>query len=161
MVVVGVQETCRGIVVDAQLHPDHLGADSDGGIHDARHRLRLAEDVDHIDRLPDVGEVRHDGLAQDRLADRDRIDGDDPEALALEILHDEVAGPVPVRAGTDHGNGPGAPKDGRKLLVRVCAGAARRSRRVVWITGEAGVRREDLERAGHTLDGTRRRACGW
>ncbi len=102
---------CRRLVVaDAKLHPHHLGADGDGVVHDGADEVRGAEHVHHVDRFGDVAQAGVDPLAQQVFAGGARIDRDHAVAFALEVLHDEVTRPVPVRRGADHGDG----ADGRE-----------------------------------------------
>ena len=42
-------------VQHAKLHPDRLGLDCDGFIHDTGGIVTIAEDIDHIDRFGNVG----------------------------------------------------------------------------------------------------------
>src|SRR4029078_7879498 len=82
----------RGLVVAyAELHPHHLGADADRLARDAERRVGRTENVDDVTRLFYVDERGIDLLAEDLFAGLARIDGDDGEALLLEILHGEIA----------------------------------------------------------------------
>ena len=111
---------CGGLVVaDAQLHPDHLGADGDGVVDDRSDRIRGAEDIDHVDLVGNVAQTGVDLLAQLLLARGAGIDRDDAVAFALQILHHEVAGPVPVGRGADHGDGAHRRQDAAQLRVGV------------------------------------------
>ena len=67
------------------------GASSDG-----------AEHVDHVDLVGDVAERGVDRSPSRVLPAMRRIDRDHAIAFALQVLHHEVAGPVPVRRGADH-----------------------------------------------------------
>jgi len=109
----------RRVVAYADLHPQHLGADGDGVIGERSGGLGIAEDVDHVDALGNVLQVTVDGLAENRLANRARVDRDDTEPLALQILHGEIAGPVPVRGGADHGDDARAIQDRSQVLVAI------------------------------------------
>ena len=91
----------RRVVADAQLHPHDLGADGDRVGDDAGRLVGRAEHVDHVDFVRDVAQRRVDRLAEQGLAGYARIDRDHAIALALQVLHDEVAGPVPVRRRAD------------------------------------------------------------
>ena len=95
----------RGIVAYAKLHPDHLGADRDGIIDDGANRLRRSEYVHHIDRVGNVAQAGVNPLPQQVLPRGAGVHGDDPVALALQIFHHEVAGPVPVGRRAHHRNG--------------------------------------------------------
>jgi hypothetical protein len=57
-------------------------------------RLGSAEDVDHVDRLADLGELAPDKFAVDMFAGDLRIDRQYPVAPALEVRHHAVAGAV-------------------------------------------------------------------
>ena len=95
----------RRVVAHAELHPDHLGADGDGIVDDGRHLVAGAEDIDHVDGLGNVAQAGIGHLAQQRLAGDAGIDRNDAIALALQIFHDEVARPIPVRRGADQRDG--------------------------------------------------------
>ena len=94
----------RRVVADAQLHPDDPGADGDGVGDDPGGFLGVTEHVDHVDLVGDVAQRGVDLFAEQGLAGDGRIDWDHAIALALEVLHDEVARPVPVRRCADHGD---------------------------------------------------------
>ena len=94
-------------------------------VRDLRHLLRAPEDVHDVHGHGDGVEVRVDRLAQDRRVERARIDRDDPVALALEVAHHEVARPVPVRGGADHGDGLRLGVDAPEERVRIDARRAR------------------------------------
>ncbi len=79
----------------------HFRADRDGVGDDAGRVLGGTEHVHHVDLVGNVAQRRVDPLAEQRLAGDARVDRDHPIAFALEILHHEVARPVPVRRGAD------------------------------------------------------------
>src|SRR5690606_34155908 len=60
-----------------------------------------------------------DLLALDQAAGQARVDGDDPVALADEILHGEVARPVGGGGSTDHGDGARLDQDTGDVRVGV------------------------------------------
>ena len=86
----------------AKLHPHRFGADRDRLIDDLAGVLGLAEDVDDVDRLADLGQLAPDKFAVDMLAGDLRIDRDDSIAVVLEIFHYAVGGPVGAVRGADH-----------------------------------------------------------
>ncbi len=115
----GLGDLRRLVVAHAELHPQDLRADRDR-LGDHAWRLgRCAEHVDHVDRVGDVAERGVDGLAEQCLTRDGRIDRDDAVAFALQVLHHEVARPVPVRRGADHGDRPHPLEDRADLRVRV------------------------------------------
>ena len=60
-----------------------------------------------------------DALAQQLLAGQAGVHRDDAVAFALQVLHHEIAGAVPVRRGTDQGDGAHRRQDAAQLGVRV------------------------------------------
>ena len=66
--------------------------------------LRGAEDVDHVDRLGDVGEPGVDLLPEHFLAGLAGIDRDHAVAALEQILEGEIARPVVLRRDADHGD---------------------------------------------------------
>src|SRR5687767_12904831 len=64
----------RLFVADAELEPQHLGADGDRALGDGWDISRLAEDVDDLDRPGNLLQAGIDRLAQDRLAGVFRVD---------------------------------------------------------------------------------------
>ena len=98
----GLGSRGRRVVADAQLHPHDLGADRDRVGDDAGRFLGGAEHVHHVDLVRDVAERRVDLFAEQGFAGDAGIDRDHTIAFALQVLHDEVAGPVPVRRSADH-----------------------------------------------------------
>ena len=111
---------------DAELEPEDLGADPrppTSAI--AGTSSRPAEDVDDVDGHRDRLEVRVDRLAEDRRVERARVDRDDPVALALQVAHDEVARPVPVRRRADHRDRLRLRVDAPEERVRIDARRAR------------------------------------
>jgi hypothetical protein len=94
----------RFVVADPQLHPHDLGANRDRVGDDAGRFLGRAENVDHVDLVRNVAQRRICGLAEQALSCESRVDRDHAIAFALQVLHHEIAGPVPVRRGADHRN---------------------------------------------------------
>ena len=90
-------DRCCCIVAHAKLHPHHTGANRNRIRHDRANRVRRAKHIHHVDLVWNVLQARVDFLAQQRLAGSARVHRDHPIALALQILHHEVARPVPVR----------------------------------------------------------------
>ena len=80
---------------------------------------RRAEHVDHVDLSGMSRERRVDGFAEQGLAGDGRIDRDHAIAFALQVLHHEVARPVPVRRGADHGDRPHPLEDRADLRVGI------------------------------------------
>ena len=97
----GLGDLRRRIVPNTQLHPHDLGADGDCVRDDGGCVLGPAEHVDHVDVIGNVAQRRIGRLAEQGLARDARIDRDHAIAFALQVLHHEVAGPVPVRRGAD------------------------------------------------------------
>ena len=98
----GLRRPGRRVVADAELHPHHLGADRDRVGDDAGRLIRRPEYVDHVDLVGNVAERSVGLLAEQRLAGDRGIDRDHAVAFALQVLHHEVARPVPVRRRADH-----------------------------------------------------------
>ena len=90
----------RLLVDDAELHPQHLGADVDRVAGERRNVPGGTEAVDHVHRLGDVLQGRVAGLAEHLLVPG--IDRNDPVAVVEEVLRGEVARPVPARREADH-----------------------------------------------------------
>ena len=109
----------RLVVADAQLHPDDPGADGDGVGDNAGRFLGSAKHVDHVDLVGDVAQRRVDLFPEQGLAGDGRIDRDHAIAFAPEILHDEVARPVPVRRRADHGDGFHSLEDRANFRIRI------------------------------------------
>ena len=109
----------RLVVADPQLHPHDLGADRDRVGDNARRFLSGAEHVDHVDLFRNVAQRRVHRLAEHGLPRDARIDRDHAIAFALQILHDEVTGPVPVRRGADECDSPHAFEDRADLRVGI------------------------------------------
>ena len=109
----------RPVVADPQLHPHDLGADRDRVGDDGRRLFGSAEHVDHVDLFRNIAQRRVDRLAEKALACDGGIDRDHAIAFALQILHDEVAGPVPVRRGADECDRPHAFEDRADLRVGI------------------------------------------
>ena len=101
----GFRRLRRLVVADAQLHPDHFRADRDRALDHAGRFVRGPKHVDHVDPVRNVAQRAIGLLAEQGLARNRRIDGDHAIAFALQVLHDEVAWPIPVRRGADHRNG--------------------------------------------------------
>src|SRR5690606_28586200 len=80
-------------------------------IHQTLKRRRLPEDIDHVDRLGNVGEPRIDVLAEDVLPRLAGIDRDDAVAGGEEESHDPVARPLALRARADDGDRPRLAED--------------------------------------------------
>ena len=95
----------RFVVADAELHPHHLGADRDGVVDDRADLVGGTEHVDHVDLVGDVAQTGVDRFAEQLLAGGAGVHRDDAIALALQILHHEVARPVPVGRCADHRDG--------------------------------------------------------
>src|SRR5690348_7071991 len=93
----------RGLVPNAELLPEHLGAYGNGILGDRHHVLRLAEHVDDVDLLRHVAQRRIALLAQDLPVAR--VHRDDAIAVLLHVLGREIARPEPVRGKSDHGDG--------------------------------------------------------
>ena len=109
----------RGVVPDTQLHPHDLGADGDRIRDNGGRVLGPAEHVDHVDLVGNVAQRRIGHLAEQWLARDPRIDGDHPVALALQVLHHEVARPVPVRRCADERDRSHAFEDRADLRVGI------------------------------------------
>ena len=125
------------VVAHAELHPHHLDAllrgHCDGLVGGPAGGLGAAKYVDHRNPIGDLGEARIHRLAEDFAASLRRVDRDDAIPLRLEILHGKVAGPHPVCAGADHGDGSAAAQNTAEQRIRVVvvvhgasAGTARR-----------------------------------
>ena len=111
------------VMADAELHPHHLRADGDGIVDDRRHRLGIAEHVDHVDLVGNIAQAGVGRLAQQLLAGESRVHRDDAIALRLQVLHHEVAGPVPVGRDADDGDGLHRAKDADQLGVGIVEGS--------------------------------------
>ena len=94
----------RRVVADAELHPHHRRADRDRVLDNAGRLGRRAEYVDHVDGLRNVAQRGVDPFAEQFLAGDPGVDRDHAVALPLQILHHEIARPVPVGRGADHGD---------------------------------------------------------
>ena len=115
----GLGSRRRLVVADAQLHPNDLCADRDRVGDDARRFLGAAEHVHHVDLVRDFTERRVDLFSEQGFAGDTRIDRDHAIAFALQILHHEVARPVPVRRGADQGDRLHPLKDRADLRVGI------------------------------------------
>src|SRR4051794_6328246 len=80
----------RILIDHAQLHPDSAGADRDRLVHMCARELRAPEDVHHLDRLADRGQIREALLAEDLPGAGTRIDRANPLAARLEKCGDAV-----------------------------------------------------------------------
>src|SRR5579862_5119469 len=108
-----------GPVDDPELQPNRLGADRDRLVDGAPGKRAAAKDIDHVDRLGDIGERSVATLAEDHRAGGKRVDRDRPVALVLQIAHDAVARPVGPRAGADDRDGPGFGQDRAQIIVEI------------------------------------------
>lgn len=97
----------RGVITKIELHPDRLRQRQNGErfVNDPGKRILPPEDVDEIDGLRNVGELRVNPLAKNLLAGLSWVDGDDMESGEQEILHHAVHRAHPVRRCANHGNG--------------------------------------------------------
>ena len=109
----------RLVVPDAQLHPHHLGANGDRVRNHARRLVGVAEHVDHVDVIGNVAQRRIGHLAEQRLPGYPRIDRDHAIAFALQVLHHEVAGAVPIRRRADKRDRPNPLEDRADLRVGI------------------------------------------
>ncbi len=89
------------VVAHAELHPEDARADRDGVVHDGVHVVGGAEDVHHVDRLGDVAQGGVHAFPEQLPPGERGIDRNYPVPFALQVLHDEVAWPVPVRRRAD------------------------------------------------------------
>src|SRR5581483_12261931 len=97
--------TARRFLVDhAQLHPDRIGADGDGVVHDRRHLGRAPEDVHDVDMRADLPQAGDDRPPQDVAAGVARIDREEVVALALEVNGHVVAWTYLIGGEPDHGD---------------------------------------------------------
>ena len=94
------------MVDDAELHPDNAGArvERQRLVDDAADRIAGAEDVDHVDRLADLGEARDDGRAMDAAPGYARIDADAVVAARHEKREDAVRRPRRIGGEADDGD---------------------------------------------------------
>ena len=109
------------VVAHLQLHPHHFGANLGGLVGEGAGGVRGAENIDHVDRHRNFGEVAIDRFAQNLLADRARVHRDHPIALLLQVFHGEIAGPIPILTGPDHGDGFHRRQDVADVIVAVVA----------------------------------------
>src|SRR5579863_8981721 len=81
-----------GLVDDAELHPDDLWQwhQRQSLVHHAGSGLRIAENIDHVDREGHVGEPRIDRRAMDRLPGKAWIDTGNPIAMMQKKGEDAV-----------------------------------------------------------------------
>ena len=107
------------VVADAELHPHHLGTDRDRVFHDRPHLVGGAKEIDHVDAVGNVAQRGISTLAQQFVAGDARVHRDHAIAFALQILHHEVAGPVPVGRGADQRNGAHGGQDAADLGVGI------------------------------------------
>src|SRR5437870_5374384 len=88
----GVARDFRAFLADdAELQPEHLGADLGRLARDVGHLGRGAEDVDDIDRLVDLVDAAVDAPLEDVLSGLRRIDRDDVVAVGAEVNAGEGA----------------------------------------------------------------------
>ena len=81
--------------------------------------FRSSEHVDHVHRLPQVGERPHDGLAEDPLSDKRRVHGQNPVAARLQV-RGHVKGRLPrARLAAEHGDRARLTQDSREARVVV------------------------------------------
>ena len=92
------------VVAHPQLHPDHLGMNGDGVVHDRLRRLGIAEHLHHIHRHRNGRQVRINRFAQQLLTRQTGIDRNHPIAFVLQVFHDEIGWPVPIGRGPDQGD---------------------------------------------------------
>ncbi len=111
----GVQRLPPGRLVDhAELHPQHLGADSDGFLCNGGDILAPPEAINHIDRNGNVLEARITLLPQDlRVAG---IHGNHGIAVVQHVLGRKVAGPVPVGGQPHDRDGPALAQNSAKRV---------------------------------------------
>ena len=102
------------------LERDRLVDDRAGG-------FGVAEHVDHVDAARYLGEGGVTGLAEDLLAGGARVDRDHAVTLDLQVLHGEVAGPVPIGAGADHGDVAHAAQDAAQVSIAIVQAAVVRA----------------------------------
>src|SRR6185437_8401577 len=81
--------------------------------------LRAAEDVDHVHRLGNVGELGINLLAEDLLARLPRIDRDHVIAPIEQVFERKIARPVFLRRDSDHGDGLYGVEDAADVAVRI------------------------------------------
>ena len=96
----------RLVVAHAELHPDHLRARRERQrlLDDRQGILRGAEDVDHVDRLGNVGELGVGLAAEQFLAGEARVDRDHAVAALEQIFEGEIARPAVIGRDPDHGD---------------------------------------------------------
>src|SRR4051812_40402388 len=107
----------RGLVVNAQLHPEHLRADGDRILGERGNLAGFAEAVHHVDLLRDVPQRLVAPLAQDRVVTR--IHRDHPVAVLLHVLRREIARAVPLGRKAHHRERLVAPQDAPNLFAIV------------------------------------------
>src|ERR1022692_1062887 len=91
------------VVADAELHPQHLGADGHCVARDRHHLTGLAKTIDDANWLGYRGEAWEAFFAEDFIVIR--VDRDDAIAMILHVLGGEIARPVPLRRQPDAGDG--------------------------------------------------------
>jgi hypothetical protein len=96
-----------------------MSADPDSLLGDAKRSFRIAEDVDDVDGLLDVGKRGMNLLAEDLLARLAWIDRDHAESLRLQIFHGKIARPRRVGARSHHGDGAVGDKDVANVSVAI------------------------------------------
>jgi hypothetical protein len=93
-------------MLHGELHPQHARPriHFQDFVDDAGHRIGATKDVDHVDRLRKIGELRIDLLAAHLLAGVAGIDREDPVASLEQIFESEIARPVLLGRKADHGD---------------------------------------------------------
>ena len=104
-----------GRVADAKLQPDGLRADGDRFVDVRVGLLGAAEDVDNVDRDGHGGEVGVGRFAEYGGGEAG-VDGDDAEALLLEVSRDAVVVARGVLGQADDGDGTGEREDGVDVI---------------------------------------------
>src|SRR5208337_5374017 len=97
----GLRALSGSVVAHAELHPDNLGALSDGFVGDLPGEFRAAENLHEVDRIGNGFQIGINALAQNLLSGEGRIDRDDAVALPLQIFHYEEGRAVPFLRRAD------------------------------------------------------------
>src|SRR4051812_12003123 len=106
-----------GVVVNAQLHPEHLGPDRDRILGERGDLGGPAEAVHDVDLVGNVPQRLVATLTEDRVVAR--IHRDDPITMFLHVLRGEIARAVPLGRQPHHGERLAAAKDAPKLFAIV------------------------------------------
>ena len=103
------------------MQPDHLraGRERERLLDDRDRVTRRAEDVDHVDRLRDIGEPSVDLAPQELLTGEPGIDRDHAIAALEQILEGEIARPAGIGGYPDHRDGLYGIEDAADILVVV------------------------------------------